>query len=139
MLSQETINMANQLPPSAQKVVADLVYSLANYNQEKQSINNTDTIVKKGTDSFDSDKPIKKQFKHGKEAGFGLFTTDVEITDEKIEQAIADGASEGIRNVHVDEDGFYAYVDAPERQETVQDTFGIIKTNRKLSLDDMHN
>ncbi len=87
-------------------------------------------------------KPIKKQFKHGKEAGFGLFTFDVDITDEKIEQAIAESALESIEQsiLSPNNNDFYAYVDAPKQQENIiEDSFGIIKTNRKITLEDMQH
>ncbi len=145
MLSQEVINTANQLPPSAQKMVVDLVDLLS----FKHLANNQDkSKLAELYPSKSVEKPIKKtnektKYRYGKEAGFGLFTSDFDITDEEMEQAIAEGASEGIEplilppvNANSD-DCFYAYVDAPKQQESIEDSFGIIKTNRKVSLEDM--
>ncbi len=92
MLSQEVINTANQLPPSAQKMVVDLVDLLS----FKHLANNQDkSKLAELYPSKSVEKPIEKTtYRYGKEAGFGLFTSDFDITDEEIDKAIAEAVSE---------------------------------------------
>lgn len=43
---------------------------------------------------------------------------------------------ERLARENMDKDGFYAYLDIPEKVESIADLFGIIKTNRTFSLED---
>ncbi len=151
MLSQEMINSVNALPIDDQRKIFDYVELVIFHRKNKDSENNRQNKEKmaKLYPSKSVENPIEEtKYRYGKEAVFGLFTSDFDITDEEMEQAIAEGASEGIEqsilppvnaNIadDISDDGFYAYVDAPKQQESIEDSFGIIKTNRKVSLEDM--
>lgn len=90
MLSQEVINTANQLPPSAQKMVEDLVELLSFKHLPKDNKNKSDSIKM----ANNTQKTVNKPFKRGKEAGFGLFDSDVDITEADIDNAVAKAVSE---------------------------------------------
>lgn len=85
MLADDEIKLINNLPKNAQQQVVEFAELLSTkYANDRVNDTNLNTF---------NHNQQTNEFKHGIEAGFGLFTVNHSVTLEDMEEAIAQGAT----------------------------------------------